>query len=224
MHYGRGDPEYTYYINSIELGSVTEEKDLSVLFHKDLKFSSHISQKINKANTMLAIIKRTFEYLHQEIFLRLFKALVRPHLQYANVVWYPHYKNVIEAVYSVQRRSTKLLPELRNLPYKERLMKLKLPTLAYGRVNGYLIQTYKIIHGFESIPMERCFVLSESRTRGHNFKLEKSRCNTTFRLNQFSQKVINRWNALSQHVMNAKTVNSFKSQLDKVYGDSIYEY
>ena len=59
-------------------------------------------------------------------------------------------------------------------------------------------------------------MLSESRTRSHNYKLETRRCNATFRLNQFSQRVINRWNALPQHVVNAKTINSFKSQLDKL--------
>ena len=57
IHYGRGNPEYSYYMNDRELEAVTEEKDLGVLFQKDLKFSSHISQKINKADRMLAIIK-----------------------------------------------------------------------------------------------------------------------------------------------------------------------
>ena len=105
-------------------------------------------------------------------------------------------------------------------------MKLKLPTLAHRRIRGDLIQTYKILHGFENIPEERFLVLSESRTRGHNYKLEKSRCNTTFRLNQFSQRVIKRWNALPHNVVNAKSVNSFKPQLDKFYGDNtcIYEF
>ena len=49
IYYGRGSPEYTYYMNSTELEAVTEENDLGVLFQKDLKFSSHISQKMNKA-------------------------------------------------------------------------------------------------------------------------------------------------------------------------------
>ena len=122
IHYGKGNPEYSYYMNSKGLESVSEEKDLGVLFQKDLKFSSHNSQKINKANSMLAIIKRTFEYLDQKIFLRLYMAMVRPHVEYANIVWYPHYRKDIEAVESVQRRATKLLPELRTLPYKDRLM------------------------------------------------------------------------------------------------------
>ena len=63
IHYGRGNPEYSYFMNARELEAVTEEKDLGVLFQKDLKFSSHISQKINKTNSILATIKITFEYL-----------------------------------------------------------------------------------------------------------------------------------------------------------------
>ena len=130
-------------------------------------------------------------------------------------------KKDIEAVESVQRSATKLLPELHKLSYKDRLMKLKLPTLAHRRIKGDLIQTYKILHGLENIPIERFFVLTESRIRGHNYKLEKSRCNTTFRLNQFSQRVINRWNGLPHYVVNAKSLNSFKSQLDKFSSDDV---
>ena len=54
INYGRGNLEYSYYMNARELEAVTEEKDLGVLFQKDLKFSSHISQKINKTNSILS--------------------------------------------------------------------------------------------------------------------------------------------------------------------------
>ena len=58
-------------------------------------------------------------------------------------------------------------------------------------------------------------MMSESRTRGHNYKLEKSRCNATLKLKQ---------NAPPQHVVNAKTVNPIKFQLDKFYADGMYGY
>ena len=125
IHYGKNNPEYTYYMKSNELSAAHEEKDLGVVFQRDLKFSSHISQKVNKANSMLGIIRKTFDFLDQEIFLKLYKSLVRPHVEYANVVWYPNYKKDIESIERVQRRATKLLPELRHLPYHERLKKLK---------------------------------------------------------------------------------------------------
>ena len=48
---------------------------------------------------------------------------------------------------NVQRRCTRQLPYLKDLSYPERLKKLNLPTLAYKRLRGDMIETYKIIKG-----------------------------------------------------------------------------
>ena len=53
----------------------------------------------------------------------------------------------IDAVESVQRRATRILPELRGLDYEARLRSLKLPTLTYRRLRGDVINVYKYIHG-----------------------------------------------------------------------------
>ena len=42
------------------------------------------------AYSMLALIKGTFEYLDNHSSLRLYIALVRTHLEFANVVWHPY--------------------------------------------------------------------------------------------------------------------------------------
>ena len=47
----------------------------------------HMSEKINKANSMMGIILRTFEYLDDKCFSTVFKSLVRPHIEYANQVF-----------------------------------------------------------------------------------------------------------------------------------------
>lgn len=52
----------------------------------------------------------------------------------------------LETLENVQRRATKLVPELKELPYEERLRKLRLPTLACRRARGALI-VYKILSG-----------------------------------------------------------------------------
>ena len=89
-----------------------------------------------------------------------------------------------------------------------------------------MIQTYKIIHGIEDIPSERfCTVVTNLATGGHNHKLEKPRCKTSFRLQHFSQRIINEWNALPFSVVNAKDVNDFKSKLDSHWNHEVmYEY
>lgn len=67
-----------------QINSCSEEKDLGVTFDKLLPFDPHIQNVIKKANKMTGIIKRTFSYLDKDIFLKLYKALVRPHLEYGN--------------------------------------------------------------------------------------------------------------------------------------------
>jgi len=47
---------------------------------------------LNKANSILGIIKINCRYLSQESFVMLYKALVRLHLEYANAVWSPYKK------------------------------------------------------------------------------------------------------------------------------------
>ena len=45
-----------------------QEKDLGIIFQKDLKFTRHISGKINKANSTLGLISWTFSYIYQPKF------------------------------------------------------------------------------------------------------------------------------------------------------------
>ena len=101
----------------------------------DLIFDKHISNKINKANGIVGLIRRSFIHLDEESFLRLYKALVRPHLEYAkphleyaNSVWAPRFKRQVEVIENDQRRATKLIPGFKDLTYEERIRKLKLPT------------------------------------------------------------------------------------------------
>ncbi|KAK2156362.1 hypothetical protein LSH36_215g01046 [Paralvinella palmiformis] len=50
---------------------------------------------------------------------QLFTTMVRPHLEYGNVIWYPKCRRNKMEVKKIQRSATKLMPNLRNLPYRE---------------------------------------------------------------------------------------------------------
>ena len=54
----------------------------------------------------------------------------------------------------------------------------------------------------------------DSVTRGHSWKLVKESCRCDCCLHFFSQRVINRWNSLSQDDIDAATINSFKNRLE----------
>ncbi|KAK3868645.1 hypothetical protein Pcinc_025986 [Petrolisthes cinctipes] len=187
-----------------ELREVGEEKDLGVVIDRELKFSGHLAEKIKKANRIVGLIRRTFVTLDESIFKLLYVALVRPHLEYANQVWCPSKKKDISAVEGVQRRATKLLPNLKNLPYPERLRKLGIPTLAYRRSRGDMIETFKIVNGvYDDSVCGGLFVRSDRATRGHGKKLYKQRARLNIRKDAFCNRVVNRWNSFPDSVVNS---------------------
>ena len=64
-------------------------KDLGVIFDSRLDFQARIHEKVNKAYSVLGVIKRNFMQLNRETFVNLYKATVRPHIEYADSVWSP---------------------------------------------------------------------------------------------------------------------------------------
>ena len=102
------------------------EKDLGVIVDSRLSFKQHVAQCTTKANRIVGIIRRTFSHLTNEMFIHLFKAMVRPILEYGQAVWQPHQKNLCSDLEDVQRRATKLLDHLKDKPYPERLRVLRL--------------------------------------------------------------------------------------------------
>lgn len=61
--------------------------DLGVRFDSDLTFSDHISEKVNKAYSVLAIIKPNFVYMDEDTFTLLYKSMVHSHVVFLNSVW-----------------------------------------------------------------------------------------------------------------------------------------
>ena len=146
--------------------------------------------------------------------LTLYKSLVRPHLEYGSSVWSVIYKKEAIQIENVQRRATKLIPELRDLSYSNRLRTLGLPSLQYRRLRADIIETYKILNGIDIVDSDNLFPINTSRTRGHNKKIYKKHCRLNIRKYSFSQRVVDCWNTLPKEVVEARTVNTFKSRLN----------
>ncbi len=222
LHVGKDLDEFTYTMTakdeSVELEYTTAEKDLGVIIDSTLSFEQHCDTAITKANRILGIIRRSFKYMDKEVMLTLYKSLVRPHLEYCNTIWNPKLKRVIRAIEAVQRRASKMVPELANLSYEERLKELKLPTLVYRRHRADMLQTYKILHDEYDLDKSIFFKPpTDARTRGHPFKIFKERVATSSRSNFFSNRVVELWNELPGDVVTAKDIDSFKEKLDRFW-------
>jgi hypothetical protein len=93
-------------------------------------------------------IRRTFSYMDTTLLSWLFKAMVRPHLEYCHTVAHPRTVAQTQAIEGVLRRASKLIQELRDLPYATRLQHLKMPSMHYRFRRGDMIILYKYTHHF----------------------------------------------------------------------------
>ena len=96
------------------------------------------------------------------MFIKLYKALVRPHLEYGNIIWNPYLKRQSVAVEQVQRRATRLVEECTEMTYIERLKCLKLHSLKGRRLRGEFIETCRIFNNLEGIEFQNLFSLVKS--------------------------------------------------------------
>ena len=217
MHLGSGNLEWNYVMNKQRLKVVREEKDLGVMITDDLKVSVQCGAACGKASRMLGMMNRVIKSRDPGVLVRLYKSLVRPHLEYCTAAWSPHYEKDKEMLERVQRRFTRMIPGLRNKDYEERLRCLGLMTLEERRHRSDLVEMFKISRKLSAIPFEDFFELNASgRTRGHKYKLKKPRFESNLRKFFFSQRVVNGWNELEEGVVNAGTVDSFKRKLARV--------
>ena len=211
----------TYKIGDTDLKYTEEEKDLGVTVDSNLKFETHVNLKVNKANKIMGLIRRSFIQLDKTTFNRLFKALVRPHLEYAHTVWYPSLKKLKTLIENVQRRATKQLGCCKGLEYEDRLKLLDLPCLKYRRLRGDMIEVFKMFNEKYDealpLPIQKAKDIHSRQTRGCDFNICKTKSTSDLRKFFLKNRAVNYWNELPTKVKEAPSIKSFEKRLDKYW-------
>ena len=157
MHLGYNNPKNPYRMGESILETTEEEKDLGVLIDNRLDFGKHIKTIVARANRVLGMIRVSFICMNIPMFLNLYTAQVRPLLEYCVQVWSPHKRMYIKLIERVQRRATKLVPQLKEINYDARLEALGLPRFVDRRVRCDMIETYKIMTGKDKLNKRQLF-------------------------------------------------------------------
>ena len=92
--------------------------------------------------------EKSFTDINNDGFLKLYKAMVRPIIEYANTIWSPHFLLDKRRLERVQCHATKMIPSLSDKSYHHRLISLDLLSLNYRRIRGDLVFLYKLINGY----------------------------------------------------------------------------
>ncbi|CAM4650931.1 unnamed protein product [Lepidochelys kempii] len=178
MHLGINNKSFSYKLGTHQLEVMEGEKDLGVLVDHRMTTSRQCDLALKKANAVLGCTRRGISSRNKEVLVPLYKALVRPHLEYCVHFWSPMFKKDEFKLEQVQRRATRVIRRMENLSYERKLKELGLFSLTKRRLRGDMIALYKYIRRINTGEGEELFKLSTSvdtRTNGYKLAIGKFR-------------------------------------------------
>ncbi len=106
MHVGKQNQKENYVLNNKILNKTVLEKDLGVFVSCDLKPSQHVAKVAAKANKIIGLVKKNFDYLDADTIMSIHCTIIRPILEYAVQIWCPYLAKDIDELEKIQHRIT----------------------------------------------------------------------------------------------------------------------
>ena len=95
LHTGPGNTGMNYEMGGTILSKTVKEKYLGVTMNANRKVSEQCRIAASKCNQFLRMIRRNITYKEKSLIITLYKAIVRPHLEYCIQAWNPYLRKHI---------------------------------------------------------------------------------------------------------------------------------
>ena len=132
LHTGHEKLDVNYKMGDTVLGTTVREKDLGITISADMKVLKQCGIAASKGNQIIGLNRRNITYKDTKLIIPLYKQKLG-------------YDEYIYTLERIQRRATKIIPELRDLSYEERLKECGLTTLETKRLRGDQSEVFKDI-------------------------------------------------------------------------------
>ena len=181
---------------------------LGIFIQKDIRWNKQTQHASAKATRTLNFVKRNFPHCFPSVKEKLYKNLIRPHLEYASAAWDPFTAKNILALESVQRRAARFVTNTygRDTSVSQILNDLKWTPRKDRREAHRLTCLYKILHGPLDIRNDNEIRYKPARERrGHANQLIVNATSTDAYRHSFFPRSIRYWNELAPSTISRKT-------------------
>ena len=172
LNLSRASLQFSYNVDGFGIPTKDFCRDLGVCVDNRLNFHRHCLNVARSAHYRCKLFFNTFQCQDYDFSLFLYSTYIRPIVENGTQVWKPYHVRNIDLIENVQRRFTKFLPGLFNVPYMNRLNILNMKTLEERRIMNDMIFLFKMMRKLVDSPLEEYFKFNRNSTRGHSKKLQ----------------------------------------------------
>lgn len=183
---------------------VNSKKSLGFVIDDQLQWGTHIDTQCKKITKNIALLRRAKPYAPLQALIKMYNALVLPHLTYCSTIWNDGSNTILNKLSKLQRRaarvitgqsydirSTEILESLNWLPIEDYLVKRE------------VLMTFKALTNRQPKYVQDFFTTCENSNyslRSNNVKLSLPKPKTNFLKRSFSYRAAQRWNELSHDI------------------------
>ena len=220
--------------NGMVVQRVDEQKHLGLILDSSLSFKKHLSEKIIKAKKNLGIIKHLSKYLPLKTLDQMYKALVRSHLDYCDIIYH------IPSQYQQSLGATlhSLMEEVERIQYQAALAisgawrgssrsklyeELGWESLSDRRLSRRLLQIHKIVSNNtpsylkDKLPPHRRPLYSQ--TNGNTFR--EFKCKTFRYMYSFFPHAISSWNIIIADFDEIPSIGILKKHVNSLFRPAV---
>ena len=205
-----------FAINDFQVSQVTTAKSLGVTIDDRLDWSGHIEKVTKTVASGIAAIKRIRHLVPQATLDLIYQALIRPHLDYCNIVWVNCGITLRDKVQKLQNRTARVLTYSNYDKDAGHLFKLLgWKNLACQQQIQRTTMVYRSLHGlapnYLSSKFERREIAYDLRDSENKLNVPLPR--TDYYKNSFSYSGAIFWNSLPCNLREAESLGQFKRLL-----------
>ena len=197
---------------TVDSNQLKRVQSYKYLITSDLSWSSHVQGISNKTRRLLGMFYRRFySNSTSNTLLKLYKAFIRPNLEYAAALWDVYHSKDLALLEDVQKFALRISTKTWNSGYEELLSVTSLPKLSIRRQKLRLVHLFKIykqLTFYPSAPISPRQVYYNSRSVNSQ-ALKPIKTRSLQASHSFFPRTIREWNSLPDDIVTKASSSSF---------------
>lgn len=171
------NPARSYKLGNTYLEKVQTYKYLGVTFSDDLSWNSHIHNVTSGACKTLGVLRRKLYLASRDVKLIAYKTFIRPKLEYASLIWWPHQIYLINILERIQNKAARFIS--RNYSQRSSVTRIKYDLSLTSLANKSTISRLVFLHNtyYNESPEREVYTKSPTFITARSNHTQENRAN-----------------------------------------------